>query len=576
MPVLIQQLVKKGILERNKATNLEYEVKTSNKREEEVILEQNITSEDFLFNLKSEILKIPVKKITPEEIPLKVLELIPEESAHYYQLIPLSVRDKIVEIGMVYPEDLKAQEALKFLARQGKFEYRVFLITPKNFIGLLKQYKTLKKEVTKALEELETELKLEKKEIPSLKEGEFEKLVAEAPITKVVAVMLRHAVEGNASDIHVEPGRERTRIRFRLDGVLHPSLFLPKRIHPGVVVRIKIISNLRIDETRVPQDGRFSAKFDDKDVDFRVSTFPTVYGEKVVMRILDPTLGLKSFDELGLEGRNYEVAKRALERPFGLILATGPTGCGKTSTLYAILRILNKEGVNIVTLEDPVEYNLEGINQSQIRPDIGYSYATGLRYTLRQDPDIIMVGEIRDAESAALAVQAALIGRIVLSTLHTNDVVAVIPRLLDLKVPPFLLPATLNIVLAQRLVRCLCEHCKSKVTPTDEIKNLILRETEQFPLNVRKTVHLPKDLKTWEPKGCQKCRFTGYSGRIGVFEVLEMTNGLAEIIVKDPSEVKLREEAKRQGMITMKQDGILKVLDGITSIQEVLRVTEEQ
>jgi len=578
MPILIQQLIKKGIIDKEKGVSLEFEVSTLGKKEEELLLERRIISEDFLFGLKSENLKIPLKTdILPEEVPLKVLELIPEESAKYYQMIPLAKTGDVLEVGMVHPEDLKAQEALKFLARQGKFTPQIFLITPTTLNNLLKQYRTLKKEVKRALEELETEIKTERTEGKALKQAELERLVEEAPITKVVAVILRHAVEGKASDIHIEPTSEKLRVRFRLDGVLYSSLLLPKRIHPAVVSRIKILSNLKLDETRIPQDGRFSTKFNQKTVDFRVSTFPTAQGEKVAIRVLDPTEGLKGFEELGLWGRNFDAVSRAIKKPYGMILATGPTGCGKTTTLYAILNLLNKEGVNICTLEDPIEYFIEGINQSQIRPEIGYDFTTGLRHTIRQDPDIIMVGEIRDKESASLATHAALTGHIVLSTLHTSNAVGAIPRLIDLGVSPFLIPPSVSIALAQRLVRKLCPECKKKVKPKTEVKDMVLKEIEILPSQIKSTLSInPKNFEIYEAKGCKKCRSEGYSGRIAVFEVLEMTDELAEIILKEPSEVKIFQEAKRQGMITMKQDGIVKVLDGITTIEEVLRVAEEK
>lgn len=573
---LIQNLLKKGIIDKDQLTSLEFEIKSSGKKEEEVILEKGIIDESFLFNLKSEDLKIPLKEVIPEEIPLEVLELIPEDAAIYYKIIPLAKRENVLEVGMVYPEDSRAQEALKFLARQGGFTTKVSLITLTSFNNLLKQYRTLKREVRKALGELETELKAEKIEVRPREAVEFERLVEEAPITKVVAVILRHAVEGNASDIHIEPTREKLKIRFRIDGVLYSSIFLPKKVHPAVVARIKILSNLKIDETRIPQDGRFSTKIDEKDIDFRVSTFPTTLGEKVAIRVLDPKEGLKDFDQLGLERRNFEVTKRAIEKPYGLILATGPTGSGKTTTLYALLNLLNKEGVNIVTVEDPVEYFIEGINQSQVKPEIGYDFAPALRWILRQDPDIMMVGEIRDEETAALVTHATLTGHIVLSTLHTNNAIGVIPRLIDLGVQPFLISPTLSVAISQRLVRRLCPNCKEEKKPSSEIQEFILKEIEAIPPLVKKDFKIPKKLSIYQAPGCKKCNFKGFLGRIAVFEVLEMTDQLAEIIQKEPSEIKIREEAFRQGMTTMKQDGILKVLDGITSIEEVLRVAEEK
>ncbi|MDI6602656.1 MAG: GspE/PulE family protein [Patescibacteria group bacterium] len=570
---LIQQLLKKGIIDKEQATSLEFEVKERKKKEEELLIEKKIVTEDLLFSLKSENLNIPLKTVDPEEVPLKTLELIPEETVKYYQMIPLSKKGNFLEVGMVYPEDLKAQEALKFLARQENFNFQVFLITFTTFNELLKQYHTLKRELSKALEELKVELKEER---VSKTVAEFERLAEEAPITKIVAVMLRQAVDGGASDLHIEPGREKMRVRFRLLGQLHSSIFLPMRIHPAVIARVKILSNLKIDETRVPQDGRFSTKIDERDIDFRVSTFPTVLGEKVAIRVLDPTLGMKKFEELGLESRNFEVLKKAIKKPYGLILATGPTGCGKTTTLYALLQALNKEGVNIVTLEDPVEYFIEGVNQSQIKPEINYDFARGLRHVLRQDPDIIMVGEIRDEETAFLVTHAALTGHIVLSTLHTNDALGGIPRLIDLGIKPFLISPMLNCIIAQRLVRRLCQFCKKETSPKREVKNLILKEIENLPEQIKKEVKIPSPMRIFEPTGCKKCNQEGFSGRIALFEILEMTDQLAEVILKAPTIENLQQEAKRQGMITMFQDGVLKVLAGVTTIEEVLKVAEEK
>ena len=574
---LVQQLVKKGILKKQKATALEYEIKTSGRREEEVILENKVVSEDFLFGMKSEALKIPFKVVSSQDVLLKVLETIPEESARYYQMIPLVKEEGRLEIGMVYPEDLKAREALEFLARQSKFSYRIFLITLSNFNELLRKYRTLRKEVTRALEELETEIKKEEKVgKKKIKAVELERVVEEAPISKVVAVILRHAVDGNASDIHIEPGREKLRVRFRLDGILHSSIFLPLRILPAIVARIKILSNLKIDETRIPQDGRFSTKVGDRNIDFRVSSFPTTLGEKVAIRILDPGERKADFKGMGITGINLKTIERALKKPYGMILATGPTGSGKTTTLYSILSLFNKDEVNIMTLEDPVEYFIEGVNQSQVKPEIGYSFSSGLRYTLRQDPDILMVGEIRDKETASLSIHAALTGHILLSTLHTSNTLGVIPRLIDMGIQPFLLPSTLSLAIAQRLVRKLCSYCKKKVKADKEIREILLKEIEDFPPAVKADIKLDKTLYLYEPVGCKRCNNVGYSGRIGVYEILEMTDQLSKLILTSPSEAQIGEEAKRQGMLKMKQDGILKVLEGITSLEEVLRVAEEK
>ncbi|MFA5368924.1 MAG: GspE/PulE family protein, partial [Candidatus Paceibacterota bacterium] len=363
------------------------------------------------------------------------------------------------------------------------------------------------------------------------------------------------------------------RIRFRMDGTLYSSLFLPSHTHPSIIARIKILSNMRIDETRIPQDGRFSAKIDGKEVDFRVSTLPTKLGEKMVIRVLDPTEGLRTYEEIGISGVNYDIIKEAVEKPFGMILATGPTGSGKTTTLYSMLQELNKPEFNVITLEDPIEYYMEGVNQSQIRPEIGYDFGQGLRSVVRQDPDIIMVGEIRDEESASLAVQAALTGHVVLSTLHTNNAIGVVPRLIDMNVKPFLLPASLNIALAQRLALRLCPYCKEKLKPSKEIEKFILKELEDAPAKSKKDIDL-SDIYVYKPVGCSKCSMKGEKGRIGVFEILKMTPELEAIIISDPNESRIMAEAKRQGMITMKQDALIKVVTGEISLEEALRVTD--
>jgi type IV pilus assembly protein PilB len=574
---LLQTLVKKGILEKGKASELEYEIRKSGKREEEVILEKGIVPEQVLFNVKSENLGMPLREIPVEDIPLKVLEVIPEEAARYYKIIPLSQKENILEVGMVYPEDLKAQEALKFLSRQGNLLPKISLINFSIFESLLKQYRTLREEVKKALGELEGELKKEEKiEVKPQKATEFDRLVEEAPISKVVAVMLRHAVEGKASDIHIEPIKKTLRVRFRVDGTLHSSILLPLKILPAVVARIKILSNLRLDETRIPQDGRFTSVINNKETDFRVSTFPTALGEKVALRVLDSSGGVMTLEGLGLEERDHRVILDGIKKPYGLILATGPTGSGKTTTLYAILNLLNKEGVNIVTLEDPVEYFIDGVNQSQVKPEIGYSFATGLREVVRQDPDVIMVGEIRDEETASLAIHSALTGHIVLSTLHTNNAVGVIPRLIDMKISPFLLPPTLSLAIAQRLIRILCPECKKKIKPSKEIQSLILKEIESLPEAARKEAKLTEPFFIYEAQGCKKCQGQGYKGRTALYEILEMTKGLEKMVLTESSEAKIAEEARKQGMVTMKQDGILKVLKGITTVEEVLRVAEEK
>jgi type II secretory ATPase GspE/PulE/Tfp pilus assembly ATPase PilB-like protein len=366
------------------------------------------------------------------------------------------------------------------------------------------------------------------------------------------------------------------RVRYRQDGILHNSLILPKKIGPAVVSRIKILSNLKIDEKRKPQDGRFRIIEKGKQIDLRVSSLPVSMGEKVVMRVLDKEKGLLDLENLGVTGRNYEIIKESIFEPYGMVLITGPTGSGKSTTLYAVLKILNKEGVNIITLEDPVEYAIEGINQSQVKPEIGYTFATGLRSILRQDPDIIMVGEIRDRETAELAVHAALTGHVVLSTLHTNDSVGAIPRLIDMGIEPFLIASSLRAVAAQRLVRRICELCKEEVKITEAIRNTIEKNLSQIPENQKKDLDLSGGIKIYKGKGCLKCGGTGMKGRVGIFEVFYIDDEIINLLGGKVEEEVLRKTVKNQGMITMKQDGILKVLKGITTLEEIERATEEE
>ena len=574
---ILQTLVQRNLLSSKIVTEVLEEAKRDQKLVEEVLLEKKLVEEELLFAIKAEELKVPLRSVEEKDIPLKVLRLIPEDAASYYRMVPLTMRQGVVEIGMIAPEDVKAKEALNFLSRQKSFSFQIALLSVSQFAAVMRHYKNQKNEISQALGELQEEFKDEKGKSQAQK---LTRLVEEAPVTKMVAVILRNAVEGKASDIHIEPTKDKLRVRFRMLGDLYSSLFLPKRVHQSVVSRIKILSNLKIDEQRIPQDGRFSAVINKRSIDFRVSTFPTVLGEKVAIRVLDPELGLKGFDELGLEGSNLEKAQAALKRPFGLILVTGPTGSGKTTTLYAMLQSINKESLNIVSLEDPVEYLLEGVNQSQIRPDIQYNFAQGLRQVLRQDPDVIMVGEVRDKDTASLVVHAALTGHIVFSTLHANNAAGVIPRLLDMGVDKYLVPTTLSIAISQRLVRRLCDDCKERVEPKREIKELILGELRKIPAAKEKSAsaHLAtkgKDINLFVAKGCKECGSSGYSGRIGLFEVLVMTDELSDIILQTPSEANIAKEGIRQGMITLRQDGVLKAINGITTIEEVIRVTEE-
>ena len=514
-----------------------------------------------------------------KKIPPDVLVLISEEAARYYKMIPLGLDGNVLSVGLVNPNDVKAQEALNFLASRNGLIAQVFKITENEWLNLMKQYAGLGEEVGEALEGLRKELAEEKEKIP-VSETRAQKEQA-APIIRMVDTILKHGIESKASDVHIEPTMKKLRVRYRLDGALQTVVVLPVEITPAIVARIKILSNLQIDETRRPQDGRFTTKFGEKEIDFRVAVLPTARGEKAALRILDPTIGLRTLPELGIIGRNLEVVERGIRKPFGMILMTGPTGSGKSTTIYGILQILNTDSVNIVSLEDPVEYYLDGVNQSQIRPELGYTFATGLRQILRQDPNIIVVGEMRDNETAGLAVQSALTGHLVLSTLHTNDAIGVIPRLIDMGVEPFLLPSALNVALAQRLVKRLCPDCKKEIEPPEPVKKIILDAVSSMPEDSRPKIFAKGEsasggksdkLKIYKIGGCPKCGNKGTKGRIAVFEILEMTPQLEEIIISGPTESKILSEAKRQGMVTMFQDGILKVLDGIIGFEELIQV----
>ena len=573
----LQELIKEGLLSEELAKKILQESSLVGKNAEELIYERRLADEETVAKIKSRLLNVPYKKIKVEEIKDELLKLIPEETVRNYKVIPISKAADLLVVGMLYPDDSKAQEAIKFIAKQSRVNLGVYLITKSDWETVLRRYSPYKSEVEAAIKSLSLQpgkgLAAYQK-IIQLEEGVA--VSEEAPIIKIVASTLKEAVWQKASDIHIEPQRDRLRIRFRLDGLLQEVSSLPIELHQPIISRVKVLSNLKIDETRIPQDGRFRTILFGRDIDYRVATFPTPVGEKVAIRVLDPTVGLKGLEELGLVGRNYEVIREGIEEPYGMILITGPTGSGKTTTLYALMQILNKEGVNIVSLEDPVEYFIDGLNQSQVRPEIGHDFASGLRQILRQDPDIIMVGEIRDNETAGLAIHAALTGHIVLSTLHTNNALGVIPRLINMGVEPFLLPASLNLMLAQRLVPRLCQECKKLEKAPEKIQEIIKKEIEKLPEKMIGNWKLEiGNFKVYHSPGCPACKNKGVSGRIAFFEILKKTPELEEIINTSPTEHRILEEARHQGMISLRQDGILKALEGLVSIETVLRETME-
>lgn len=533
---------------------------------ETVLTAKGVPIEEILA-AKSELLEVPYRIVGNRPVSMDALRYVPEDTARHYNMAPIGIGDGVLEIGMLDPNDLEAREALQFVSSKFNLPFKIFLISNADFQKLLGGYKSLGSEVSNVVGELESALEETPSEAALNVRPEDEDSFSEkAPVTRIVAVILKHAAEGRASDIHIEPEREKLRVRFRVDGILYTSLLLPLTVHEAVVSRIKIMTNMQLDEKRRPQDGRFSTKVSERVIDFRVSTFPTTFGEKVVMRLLDPEHGVKSLEDAGLAGRNLEVVKREIVRPYGMILVTGPTGSGKSTTLYAMLQILNQEKVNIVSLEDPVEYNVSGVNQSQVRPEIGYSFASGLRSILRQDPDIMMVGEIRDKETAQLAIHAALTGHLVLSTLHTNNAIGVIPRLIDMGVDPYLLAPTLVIAIGQRLVRTLCPDSRGEILVTDKIRNRLDKEIAGMSEEAKKTIKIPKYIYCAKPSAiCPR----GTYGRTAVFESIYMTKELEHIILTTPSGEAIEKEARRQGMITMREDGILKVLEGTVGLEEL-------
>lgn len=561
-------LVDKGTILRENLNKAKQEADSRGVPLEDLLIEIGIPELEIL-KAKGEATGIPIKAMSGKRAPFDVLKSIPEESARHYQIVPLAIADGVLEVGMLNPQDIAAREALNFIASKLNMPFKIFLISKTDFNVLMEGYKSLGGEVTKVLGELETVIEEAGKNIPDKDKIKIEGFKEETPITKIVAVLLKHAVEGRASDIHIEPTRNNLRVRFRVDGILHTSLILPLKVHEAVVSRIKILTDMQLDEKRKPQDGRFSAKIDNNQVDFRVSTFPTYLGEKVAIRILDTEKGVYTLEDLGMSGRNLQATKNSLKKPYGLILLTGPTGSGKTTTLYAMLQMLNKEGANIVSLEDPIEYHIEGINQSQVLPEIGYSFANGLRSILRQDPDIIMVGEIRDKETAQLAIHAALTGHLVFSTLHTNTAVGVVPRLVDMGVDPFLIAPTLIMAIGQRLVRILCEESRQELAVEGVLKTALDKEMANIPEKIKNSIKMPANI--YQAKPSNKCP-KGTRGRIGVYEVLEMTPELKEIILTKSTGASIMEEARNQGLITMREDGVLKVLEGKVGLEELTDV----
>lgn len=524
---------------------------------------RGITAEQVL-TLGSKKYDMPYRVLSATPIGKEALAYIPEESAEHYGFAPIGLVEGALEVGIVDPDNIEALDALQFIASKVGLPYKLFLISQTDLDKVLEEYRNLSGEVGEALSELEPALTPEDKAKQAPVENQTIK--EDAPVTKIVATILRYAVEGGASDIHIEPTPEKTKVRFRMDGELHTSLELPSKVHQAVTARIKILSQIRLDERRKPQDGRFSATVEGRRIDFRVSTFPTQFGEKVVMRILDRSKSVATIESLGFTPRDEKTIRSILERPYGIVLISGPTGSGKSTTLFAMLSALDREGANVVSLEDPVEYEIPGVAQSQVHPEIGYTFASGLRSILRQDPDIIMVGEIRDKETAQLAIQAALTGHLVFSTIHTNTAAGVIPRLVDMGVDPYLIAPTLIAAIGQRLVRRLCPGAEKPIPLSESIKGHLVKGFSDLPEEMRAT--LPAFDTVYEASATPECP-NGTRGRLAVFEIMEMDADLERVVLNNPVEEQVYAAARAKGMFTMREDAIMKALAGKIPFQEV-------
>lgn len=577
-------LFEKGLIDAQKRDQIKSEIAKSGSNVNEVVYNSGFLSDEVYAKAYSEFYNIPFISLVERKFDEDLTSKIPVQLAKNYLLMPFMFDESsgVLHVAMKDPLDL---QFISFLEK--KLGLRIVsYISPLNELTRVVDEvygKSIKEEVSQAVEELsQATLKIEEsgqslESITSLKD---------APVARIVNILLESAVKSSASDIHIEPWEDSVRIRFRIDGILSEKHVLPKVVHDSLVARIKILSNLKIDEKRIPQDGRFKVQVGNTFTDLRVSTLPTIHGEKVVIRLLKDEANVYTFRDLGLSGLSLKRFEEALLKPNGIIIITGPTGSGKTVTLATALSKLNSVKVNIVTLEDPVEIKIKGVNQVQINPQAGLTFASGLRAFLRQDPNIIMVGEIRDGETAELAIHAALTGHLVLSTLHTNSSAGAIPRLIDMGVENFLLASTLNAVLAQRLVRRLCNNCKQLYSPPEdlvsEVKSVLSNINDSHLLEVkdRKIIELIKnvsasEIKLYRSVGCNKCGESGYKGRCGIYEVLQVSNKIREKIIDKAPEAEINNVAVQEGMITLLQDGYIKALEGITTIEEVLRVAKE-
>lgn len=572
-------LLDAGLVKPVQMKKAEQEAGKTHKTLREVLLNAGYIQEEEVRRLEAYILGVPFVDLSRETIAPEVLHIIPEPIARTHNIVSYRKMGKDLEVAMLDPDDLQTVE---FIHKKEGVRILPRLTTPESIQHVLRQYeKSLEAEFGEILNKESEGLTVagETGE-ETLEAEELKKMAEDLPVIRIVDTLMRHAILQKASDIHVEPAEKEVLVRYRIDGILHDAMTLPKRIAAGLVARIKVLANLKLDEHRLPQDGRFKIETDAYRISFRVSVLPVFDGEKIVMRLLPETAKGFTLEELGFWGENLERIQRAIRRPTGIILATGPTGCGKTTTLYTILEILNTTAVNISTVEDPIEYRMPRINQTQVRPDIGFSFANGLRSLLRQDPNIIMVGEIRDNETASLAINAALTGHLVLSTLHTNSAAGALPRLLDMKVEPFLIASTVTAIISQRLVRRLCDEQELYHLKSAELESF-KRDTDlerMWTLLKEEKVVEPKaalEKKEWaKPKQSEQCP-DGYKGRIGIHEVLEMSDTIRSLVMKNTTADDIERQARAEGMLTMREEGFIRAAQHVTSIEEVLRVTSE-
>ncbi|HBB76690.1 MAG: Type II secretion system protein E (GspE) [Candidatus Levybacteria bacterium GW2011_GWA2_41_15] len=557
-------LFAEGIINQTQYSDIKVRSATQGTPEEAIIQSLNLVSEEKLSEAKAKLLGIPFISLSNTSFSPQALSYIPRAVVERFNLIPFLFDEKTqtLSVAMANPVDL---DALSFVKQKTRLNIKTFAASPNDVVRAInEQYRQeIVGEVGEALKETE-----EFNETKTIDSTQISQIIKEAPIAKIVSTILEYALSSRASDVHIEPQEDRIRVRYRIDGILYDRLSLPKTVQESVISRIKILSDMKIDEHRTPQDGRFNFKAQEKEVDLRISVLPTVYGEKIVIRLLRKSGGVPSLQDLGLNGVSLKNLETNILRPHGIIIVCGPTGSGKTSTLYSVLAKLNTPRVNIMTLEDPVEYQISGVNQVQINPAIGLTFATGLRSFLRQDPNIILVGEIRDKETTELAIQAALTGHLVFSTLHTSSAAGALPRLIDLGAETFLLSSVMNAVVGQRIVRQICPNCKESYAPSAQI-------VEELKKNLGRLFPANQQVQLYRGKGCGECGGSGYLGRIGVFEVLPVSQKIASLILEHPESVAVEKEAVLEGMITMKQDGYLKVIQGVTTIEEVLRVAQE-